>query len=91
VISTLTPLAKQNKDNEDYAYVNSSIESRSPNKGSRAVYKNATVSEEPEQQCPLTKEEERRLLVEVFANLLGVVNFLFMPDWGCIHLSVSGS
>ena len=86
MISTLTPLANQSKDNEDCTYVNSSIELRSPDKGSKAVDKNATVSEEQEPQRPLSKEEERSLLVEAFTDLLGVVNLLFMPDWGCIHL-----
>ena len=33
------------------------------------------------------KEEERSLLDEAFADLLGVVNLLFMPNWGCFHLS----
>ena len=57
VISTLTPLANQSEDNEDCAYVNSSIESRSLDKGSKAVDKNATVSEEQEPQRPLSKKE----------------------------------
>ena len=86
MISTFTPLANQSEENVDCAYVNSSIELRSPDKGSKAVDKHATVSEEQEPQRPLSKEEERSILVEAFTNFLGVVNLLFMPDWGCIHL-----
>ena len=67
-------------------YVNSSIESYSPDKGGKSVGKNVTVSEDQEPQRPLFKEEERHLLVKAFADLLDVVNLLFMSEWGCIHL-----
>ena len=61
VISTLTSLTKEAKDTEDYAYVNSSIESRSPDKGNKTMDQDATVSEEQEPQHPLSKEEELNL------------------------------
>ena len=74
MIFTLTSLANETKDTEDYAYVNSSIESHPPDKGSKAADKDATVSEKQEPQRPLSQEAEQSLLVEAFADLFGVVN-----------------
>ena len=35
---------------------------------------------------PLTKDQNRENIVCAYDDLMDVVNFLFMPDWGCVHL-----
>jgi superfamily II DNA or RNA helicase len=67
----------------DHSYANSVIDSRSP---MRQRDQAATMAEPERQTRPLTPEERSANTVRHFNDIIDVVNLLFMPAWGCLHL-----
>ena len=81
LLSVLTPGTSQSNEPEDHEFVNSMIESRSPERRRTAAAERSNNTARP-----LTWSQKRDNIVAAYDNLIEVLNFLFMPTWGCVHL-----
>ena len=82
IVSVMSP-RKDLGDVPDHSFANSVIESQSVQR--RRTFAELTRPSADELR-PLTREERTVNKSRAFANLMDVVNFLFMPAWGCLHL-----
>jgi superfamily II DNA/RNA helicase len=83
LISILLPPAKPTShEHDDVDYVNTMIESQSPEK--RAT--RPTVTPSTTRKRPLTRAQRRDNIINSYNDYIDSINFLFMPGWGCLHL-----
>lgn len=78
----LPPPANKSVEHSDVDYVNTMIESQSPDKRGTRQPPPASTS----QLRPLTREQQRENVVNAYEDYMETINFLFMPGWGCLHL-----
>ena len=85
LLSILLPSRLPSSDEiHDHEYVNSMITPRSPEgrDSNRSSDANATNTH----TAPLSQYVIRNNVVQAYKDLIDVVNFTFMPGFGCIHL-----
>ena len=84
LLSTVTPYnTNSSGDQQEHDYINSMIMSRSPEK------RNNEIGESPATLAPvapLNLSQKRAVTVQAYEDIIDVVNFLFLPGLGCIHL-----
>ena len=68
----------------DHEYVNTMIESKSPERRPEVSSVVDTSSTLP--GVPLTPAQLQASTAQSYLNLIEVINFLFLPDLGCVHL-----
>ena len=86
VVSRLSTMSSSDKNESSYAFANSVIESRSPDKRQGRSAPKTTVSPRERNPRPLTSAEKKALVAEAYDDARAVVELLFLPDWGCVHL-----
>ena len=79
----MSPNIRATEEDPDHMYANSVIESRSPER--RMDFAN-TNTPAAEHTCPLFTHEKASNELRQFHDMIDVVNILFMPSWGCLHL-----
>ena len=80
----LARINTKTKKIHDHDFVNSMIHSCSPEKRAKAVGTQANVHR---LRALLSDEKKRDNIVSAYEDLLiDVVNFLFLPGLGCLHL-----
>ena len=83
LLTIMTPLATDAHDIPDHSYANSSIDSQTPQR----QRKHAWASSAPRhQQRPLSSSDSSDNDRRAYNDAIDVINVLFMPAWGCIHL-----
>ena len=86
VVSSLSTMSSSDKNESSYAFSNSVIESRSPDKRQGRAAPKTTVPPRERNPRPLTSAEKKALRAEAYDDVRAVVELLFLPDWGCVHL-----
>ena len=66
----------------DHSFANSIIQSASPEQ----QREHANLSTSQEIKRPLTKQQKKANMDRQYNDMVSVVNMLFLPAWGCIHL-----
>ena len=67
----------------DHECVNLAIASQTPERHRVAASSWMEVNVE---KCPLTNSQKQDNIVVAYNNLIDTMNFLFIPNWGCVHL-----
>ena len=76
----LPPKTPKSDEPDDYEFVNSMITARTPEKRAE---KSTPVIEET---APLTDVQRRNNIVDGYNDFIQVLNFLFLPALGCLHV-----
>jgi hypothetical protein len=83
VISVLSSNLRTTEEDPEHMYANSVIESRSPDRRMDFANTNTLAAEHTR---PLSTHEKVSNELRQFHDMIDVVNILFMPSWGCLHL-----
>jgi len=80
---TLTPNKSVSNEPFDHDYINSMITTMTPDKN-RPTNNHPTTPQSA--TIPLSRQAKRANNVTAYDDLIDVINCLFLPDLGCLHL-----